>query len=79
MIPLRTLEEFKERTASKLHGVICPVHRQAPRVRFQGYSLRDVTVQLSACCSSGIALANQAIAQAVPGVRPVANLPYIPR
>jgi len=75
--PLNTLEEFKQRTASKLHGVVCPVHRQPPRVRFQGCSLRDVTVRLSACCSAGIALGNEAIARPafdVAGLQPAADL-----
>jgi hypothetical protein len=60
---VRTVEEFKERTAGKLHGVRCPVHGQPPRLRFEGSSLRDVSIRISACCSVAITLANQAIAK----------------
>jgi hypothetical protein len=59
----RGLEEFKERTALKLAGVRCPDHRQPPRLKFRGASLRDVTVEMSACCSKLIELANRAIAE----------------
>jgi hypothetical protein len=57
------LEEFKLRTTRKVEGVRCPDHKQLPRLRFLGASLRDVSVQMSACCSKLIQLANQAIAQ----------------
>jgi len=57
------LEEFKLRTARKLEGLRCPDHRQPPRLKFQGASLRDVSVRMSACCSKLIQIANQAIAQ----------------
>ena len=59
---LLAIEEFKERTSRKLDGVRCPVHGQAPRLRFQGYSLRDVSIQLSGCCPTLLELANRAIA-----------------
>ena len=56
------VEEFKERTARKLHGLRCPDHHQAPRLRFQGATLRDVSIQMSGCCEKLIGLANQRIA-----------------
>ena len=65
MIPVShgPVEEFKERTASKLREVRCPDHRQAPRLRFHGASLRDISIQISGCCEKLIALANQRIAE----------------
>jgi hypothetical protein len=60
--PAQTIEEFKQLTIEKLREVRCPVHHQSPKVRFQGSSLRDVSVQLSACCAPLIDQANQAIA-----------------
>jgi hypothetical protein len=55
------VEAFKSATCAKLRDVRCPVHRKPPRVRFEGGSLRDVTVNLSGCCDRLITLANQAI------------------
>jgi hypothetical protein len=57
------VEEFKERTARKLRDLRCPDHRQGPRLRFHGASLRDISIQMTACCDKLIALANQRIAQ----------------
>ena len=59
MLPV---EEFKARTLRKLEDVRCPDHKQPPRLRFQGSTLRDVSIQLSACCEKLAALANQKIA-----------------
>jgi hypothetical protein len=55
------IEAFKARTFEKLRDVRCPEHRQSPRVRFYGASLREVTISMSACCDRLIRLANQAI------------------
>jgi hypothetical protein len=40
----------------------CPVHGQTPRLRFQGATLREVTIQMSGCCDTLLGLANQKIA-----------------
>lgn len=56
------VETFKERTRLKLRGVTCPVHRQVPRLRFEGQQLRDIRVSLSACCDELSRIANKAIA-----------------
>ena len=55
------LERFKIATSTKLSGLRCPVHRQPPRLRFQGESLREVSISLSGCCPKLMALANHAI------------------
>jgi len=57
-----SVEEFKKYTARKLEAVRCPDHRQPPRIKFQGATLRDVTIQMSGCCSKLLELANKAIA-----------------
>ncbi len=57
------LDRFKEATAGKLAGVRCPVHRQRPRLRFEGETLGEVKIQLSGCCGKLMTLANQAIAK----------------
>jgi len=57
------VEDFKDRTARKLRDLRCPDHRQSPRLRFHGASLRDISIQMSACCDKLIALANQKIAE----------------
>ena len=61
--PQFSLEEFKEHTACKVRDLRCPVHGQPPRLRFQGASLRDVTIRMSGCCDELIGLANQKIIQ----------------
>jgi hypothetical protein len=58
-----TIEEFKQRTLDKLHDVRCPDHNQAPRLNFRGATLRDVSIQMSACCDKLADLANQKIAE----------------
>jgi hypothetical protein len=58
-----TVEEFKRRTLDKLHDVRCPDHKQAPRLNFRGATLRDVSIQMSACCDKLADLANQKIAE----------------
>jgi hypothetical protein len=57
------VQEFKQRTERKLRDVRCPDHRQAPRIKFHGSTLREVTVQMSGCCAKLIELANRAIAE----------------
>jgi hypothetical protein len=56
------LDAFKARTLGKLRDVYCPVHRRAPRVTFEGRSLRDVRLSVSSCCDLLSRLANKAIA-----------------
>jgi len=57
-----TLEAFKEHTSHKLCDVLCPDHKQAPRLKFRGESLREVSIQISACCDKLSAMANAAVA-----------------
>jgi hypothetical protein len=63
MSPTCSIDEFKQNTARKLEAIRCPDHRQPPRLKFQGTSLRDVTIQMSGCCSKLLELANRAIAE----------------
>lgn len=56
------VEEFRERTARKVRDLRCPVHGQTPRLRFQGSTLREITIQMSGCCDTLLGLANQKIA-----------------
>ena len=58
-----TVDQFKERTASKIRDLRCPDHHQPPRLKFQGESLKSINIELRACCSKLIALANRRIAQ----------------
>jgi len=58
-----SVQEFKQNTARKLEGIRCPDHRQPPRLKFNGTTLRDITVQMSGCCARLIELANRAIAE----------------
>jgi hypothetical protein len=55
------VERFKQTTQDKLRDVRCPEHHQPPRVRFNGTSLRDITISLSGCCSKVMDLANARI------------------
>jgi len=57
-----SVQEFKQNTARKLEGIRCPDHRQPPRLKFNGTTLRDITVQMSGCCPKLLDLANKAIA-----------------
>ncbi|HTP86551.1 MAG TPA: hypothetical protein VMJ34_06380 [Bryobacteraceae bacterium] len=58
-----SLDDFKRATERKLDGVRCPDHQKPPRLRFEGSSLRDITINLSGCCQKVMTLANVAIAQ----------------
>jgi hypothetical protein len=60
--PESAVEQFKTRTLEKLRAVRCPLHKQQPRLRFEGETLKDVRVSMSACCERLIKLANKAIA-----------------
>ncbi len=55
------LERFKRNTSRKLDGLRCPDPRQGPRLRFEGETLREVTISMSGCCPKLMALANAAI------------------
>lgn len=55
------VEQFKQRTEAKLRDVRCPDHHQAPRVRFQGTSLRNINISMSGCCQKVMAIANARI------------------
>ena len=55
------VERFKQTTEDKLRDVRCPDHRQAPRIRFHGSSLRDITISLTGCCSKLMEIANARI------------------
>jgi hypothetical protein len=55
------VERFKQATGEKLRDVRCPEHRQAPRLRFHGNSMRDISISLSGCCSKLMDLANSRI------------------
>ena len=57
------VQEFKNQTLRKLAGVRCPRHQKAPRVEFRGSTLRDITIQMSACCDGLSEIANRAIAE----------------
>ncbi|HTS47087.1 MAG TPA: hypothetical protein VMH05_04040 [Bryobacteraceae bacterium] len=55
------VDRFKQVTEEKLRDVRCPDHHQAPRLRFHGSSLRDITVSLSGCCAKVMEIANARI------------------
>jgi hypothetical protein len=55
------VERFKQATEDKLREVRCPDHHQPPRLRFQGDSLRDISISLSGCCDKLMELANAKI------------------
>ncbi len=59
MLPV---DEFKQQTLAKLRDVRCPDHQQPPRLRFHGSTLRDISIQMSACCEKLAELANLKIA-----------------
>jgi 5'-3' exonuclease len=52
------VERFKQATVEKLRDVRCPDHNQPPRLRFQGESLRDISISLSGCCAKLMEIAN---------------------
>jgi len=58
------VERFKQSTEDKLRDVRCPEHNQPPRLRFQGNTLRDISISLSGCCAKLMEIANARIASA---------------
>jgi hypothetical protein len=57
-----SIDDFRRATEQKLRGVCCPEHRQRPRVRVIGTSIRDAKLSVTGCCDKLMAMANQAIA-----------------
>ena len=57
-----SIHDFKRATEEKLRQVLCPEHRQRPRVRVIGTSIREAKLSVTGCCDKLMALANQAIA-----------------
>lgn len=55
------VERFKQATEDKLRDVRCPDHRQAPRIRFHGTSLRDISISMTGCCAKVMEIANARI------------------
>ncbi|HUJ51400.1 MAG TPA: hypothetical protein VLW25_14420 [Bryobacteraceae bacterium] len=55
------VERFKQVTEEKLRDVRCPDHHQAPRIRFHGSSLRDISISVSGCCPKVMEIANARI------------------
>jgi hypothetical protein len=60
------VEEFKRQTLRKLEDVRCPDHHQSPRLRFHGATLRDISIQMTACCAKLATLANRKITEPRP-------------
>jgi hypothetical protein len=60
------VEQFKRETTRKIQHLRCPIHHQSPRLRFEGATLRDITIRMSGCCESFMALANRRIAERGP-------------
>lgn len=67
------VEQFKQATEEKLRGVRCPEHRRSPRIRFQGDSLREISISLSGCCPKLMELANARIGDSGMSMRTVAK------
>jgi hypothetical protein len=55
------VERFKQSTEEKLRDVRCPDHRQAPRIRFHGSSLHDISISVTGCCAKLMEIANAKI------------------
>ena len=55
------VERFKQSTEEKLRDVRCPEHRQAPRIRFHGTCLRDISISVTGCCAKLMEIANAKI------------------
>ena len=55
------VERFKQATEEKLRDVRCPDHRQAPRIRFHGTPLRDISISMTGCCAKVMEIANARI------------------
>jgi len=64
------VERFKQTTEAKLRDVRCPRHRQAPRIRFHGSSLRDISISLTGCCPEVMEIANARIGAPSPTAQP---------
>lgn len=62
------VERFKQATKEKLRGVRCPEHHHPPRLHFTGTSLRDVTISMSGCCETLMAMANARVASTPTGL-----------
>ena len=68
----RSVDRFKRATQEKLRDVRCPEHHQPPRLRFNGSSLRQMTISISGCCPKLMEIANARIAAAsLPAGNPV--------
>jgi hypothetical protein len=44
------LAKIKEQLTQKLAGVRCPDHGQSPKLEFEGDSIKNLKIQIRACC-----------------------------
>ena len=56
------VREFQQRTLAKVSELKCPIHKESPKVQFNGHDLRDMTITMRGCCNRLLATANKAIA-----------------
>jgi hypothetical protein len=72
------VERFKQATEEKLRDVRCPDHRQAPRIRFHGTSLRDISISMTGCCAKVMEIANARIGSLERGQKRAAQGETVP-
>jgi hypothetical protein len=65
-LELDPVQQFKNSTLRKLHGLTCSSHGQSPIVEFHGCTLRDIRISMRCCCRELSTRANQAIVQPAP-------------
>ncbi len=54
-------EQVREQMQKKMEGLRCPEHDQVPQLEFSGTGLKDLKINIHACCDKMRARAAQAL------------------
>lgn len=57
------IERIMESISSRMEGITCPVHKDAPRFLCSGESLDDLTIHIHGCCEKLVDLATRRMSE----------------
>lgn len=55
------MDQIREQMQKKMEGLRCPEHDQVPQLEFSGTGLKDMKINIHACCDKMRARAAQAL------------------
>jgi hypothetical protein len=60
-IEILGVEQIREQMQKKMEGLRCPEHDQVPQLEFSGTGLKDLKINIRACCDTMRVRAAQAL------------------